>query len=386
MIPIVSLANGWAIFSLLVHLALFVFALMKLKQKHILSFIILFYLICISMFSNLVKPAMGIVGERYTYASSVAFCLALTYGIFMLLKKNPKATSFLSKDTSLIIIVLLFILIPYSAKTIIRNKDWDTHMSLYNHDITDLQKSAKANALIAGRMNLELTEKLVKGIIPPDLNSKADSIILLYKRCLDIYPEYYSSYNNIGSVYFTIKKDYATAITYFKKALDIHSDYIEAWFNMAYSYEMLGKVKQYNKLDKDALDCFHHAVNAYKSAIQLKPDYVKAMSNLANIYMNELGNADSAIALNKKIMQIDPTTDLPYVNFANYNLHRGDTVAAMQYMEKAVEVYPLNYEACVRLSKYFNSKHDYLKADKYLQLAEKAKDKMQEMKKAKMVD
>ena len=88
-IPIVPLTNAMAIFSLLVHLALFVFAVMKLKQKYIMSFIILFYLICISMFSNLVKPAMGIVGERYCYASSVAFCLALAYGIFILLKKIP---------------------------------------------------------------------------------------------------------------------------------------------------------------------------------------------------------------------------------------------------------------------------------------------------------
>jgi tetratricopeptide (TPR) repeat protein/4-amino-4-deoxy-L-arabinose transferase-like glycosyltransferase len=385
-IPIVPITNGLALFSLLVHLGLFVFAVIKLKQKHIMSYIILFYLICISMFSNIVKPAMGIVGERYCYASSVAFCLALAYGIFILLKKNPRATSFLSKDTTVIIIVLLLILIPYSARTIVRNRNWDTHMTLYKHDITDLENSAKANALIAGRMNTELTDKLVKGLIPPDMNRKADSIIMLYNRCISIYPKYYSSYNNIGSVYFTIKKDFPAAIWNFKKALEIHPDYVEALYNMAYSFEMLGRVKRDSNLALEANSCFLSAVMNYKKAIALKPDYVKAMGNLANIYYYEFKNLDSAIAVNKQIIHVDPATDVPYVNLANYSLRRGDTAMAMSYMEKAVQLIPQNYQTYMRLSNYFRSKHDFIKADKYQQLAEQAKRRMQEMKNTKMVD
>jgi tetratricopeptide (TPR) repeat protein len=329
---------------------------------------------------------MGIVGERYMYASSVAFCLALAYGLFILLKKNPKATSFLPKDIKAIIVVLVIILIPYSAKTIVRNKDWDTHMSLYKHDIVNLEKSAKANALIAGRMNTELTEACMKGNTPPDVDRKADSIIFLYKRCLSIYPDYYSSYNNIGSVYFTIKKDFSTAIWYFKKALEINPAYTETLFNMAFSYEMLGREKKDSSLTKEAMDCFSNAANAYKKAIVLKPDYAKAMSNLANLYYNEFKIADSAIAINKRIMRIDPATDMPYVNLANYSLHRGDTATAISYMEKAVELVPQSYNACMRLSMYFRAKNDFIKADKYHQLAEKAKRKLQEMKNAKTID
>jgi tetratricopeptide (TPR) repeat protein len=380
-IPMVSLTDGWAIFSLLLHLGLFVYAILKLKQKHILSFIILFYLICISMFSNLIKPAMGIVGERYVYASSVAFCLALAYFIFLILKNNPRAKSFSQKELTWIFILLLIILVPYSVKTIIRNKNWDTHLSLYSHDIEYLENSAKANALLAGQLNTELNEILFKGIRPAYLKSRVDSIIFIYKRCLDVYPEYYSSYNNIGSVYFTIMKDYATAIPYFEKAISMHPDYVEASFNIAFSYEMLGRIKKDSSLDKAANYCFISAIKYYDKAIKLKPDYIRAMSNLANLYFNILGNTDSALAINKRIMRINPNTDMPYVNLGNYSLIKGDTISAVQYMEKSVELVPQNYETCMRLSHYFNNKHDLQKADKYMQMAQKAKKEISGMNK-----
>ena len=316
---------------------------------------------------------MGIVGERFTYASSVAFCLALAYGLFILLKKNPRAKSFLPKETSLIFIVLLIVLIPYSAKTIIRNKDWDTHMTLYKHDIVDLEKSAKANALIAGRMNTELTETLIKGYTPPDMNRKADSIIFLYNRCLSIYPGYYSSYNNIGSVYFTIKSDLAPLSGILKKRWKCILIILKLFSTWLILMKCSGRIKKDSNLTQAANDCFRNALSDYKKAIELKPDYAKAMSNLANLYFNEFRNADSAIAINKRIIHINPATNVPYVNLANYSLHRGDTATAVSYMEKAIELYPQNEQACIRLSNYFNAKHDFQKADKYLQLAEKAK-------------
>ena len=69
MLPVVGWSNGWVIFSFIFHLSVFIYAIIKIKAKHILSFAILYYLISISMFANIVKPVMGIVGERFLYAS-----------------------------------------------------------------------------------------------------------------------------------------------------------------------------------------------------------------------------------------------------------------------------------------------------------------------------
>ena len=124
----------------------------------------------------------------------------------------------------------------------------------------------------------------------------------------------------------------------------------------------------------------------YKKAIALKPDYIKAMGNLANIYFYEFKNVNRAVAVNNRIMHIDPATDVPYINLANYSLRRGDTAMAMAYNGKSRCTYPQNYQTYMRLSNYFRSKHDFIKADKYLQLAEQAKRRMLEMKNTKQVD
>ena len=140
--------------------------------------------------------------------------------------------------------------------------------------------------------------------MPDNLKEKVDSILKYYRRSCEIYPGYYSSFNNIGSVYFTVLKDYKTASYYFTKAIQLNPKYSEAYYNLAYSTQMEGEINA--------------AIRYYNKAISLKPDYIKALSNLANLYYDEKGQFDSAVAINKKIMAIDTASDIPYVNIGNY--------------------------------------------------------------------
>ncbi|MFH0867671.1 MAG: hypothetical protein V1904_15885, partial [Bacteroidota bacterium] len=327
-IPVSHMGDGLVIFGLVVHLALFAYAVWKIKEKHLLSFAILYYLISISMFSNIVKPAMGIVADRFVYASSLGFCMVVAYFIFKLQKKNYRLQFISFNDRVKLFIPLIIILILYSAKCIARNTSWKDHITLYSNDIKYLENSAKANALIAGQMMAELNKMLYKGQTPPHLNQKIDLIIGYFNQSIKIYPEYYSSYNNIGTIYFTIlagsvknsgdsvkaRDYYKTGISYFKKAISLFSGYIEAYFNLAYSYEMIGE--------------YDSAVVCYRKNIALKHDNMRAMSNLANIYFNQYENFDSALAINKRMMKINPDSDIPYINLGTYSLKKSDTITA----------------------------------------------------------
>ncbi len=364
-IPVVGLGNAVAIISLLIHLGLFAFAIWKIKEKHILSFAILYYLICLSMFANIVKPAMGIVAERYAFSATLGFSMFVAFMIFLLFKKKTNAPLISVSDRTKILAVLVVLLIPYSAKTITRNTDWKSQISLYRNDIKYLDKSAKANALFAGQLLSIMNKSLFNGQVPPDLKEKVDSIIKYYKRSVEIYPDYYSSINNIGSVYFTVMKDYNKAIPYFLQSIKINPKYTEAYFNLAYSTQMQGNITD--------------AIWYYRKSIALKPDYSRALSNLANLYYDSKGETDSAMAINKRIMKIDSTSDLPYVNIANYYLKSKDTVNAVAYMEKAVKKFPLNYKLCQNLAKYFANK-DVAKSERYSDMAVKARKKVMDAK------
>jgi tetratricopeptide (TPR) repeat protein len=362
-IPIVKIGDTMALISLAFHLGIFIYAIMKIREKHIVSFAILFYLVCISMFSNILKPAMGIVAERYVFCASLGFCIIAAFFIFKILKKDIHAQFIPSKDKIRILLLVIVLLIPYSAKTITRNKDWYSRLTLYKNDIKYLDKSAKACTLLAGQINTELNRYLFKGITPPNMETAIDSIIFFYKKSIEILPSFNSSYNNIGSVYFTALKDYNSAIPYFLKALEPEPGYVEANYNLAYSYELIGNDTE--------------AVKYYKKTIFYDSTYVTAYCNLANIYYFNFGNFDTAMILNKKIMQIKPETDIPYVNIGKYYLDKKDTVTAMKYLETAIEKMPVNFKLCMSISNYYKN-HDSAKSEKYYQMAVDAQKKIEE--------
>lgn len=349
-IPIAHWNNIWVILSLLIHLAIFIYAIKKLKEKHILSYAILFYLITISMFSNIVKPAVGIVAERFVYISSLGFCIVIAYLIIKALKIDIRSIAVQAGKRKNLIIVLVIILLPYSVKTITRNRNWKDHLSLYSNDIKYLKKSAKANSLYA----TELLGEVHKNPNVPETKERLELIVKHYTQAIAIYPKYETAMNNLGSVYFTFYHDYDNAIPCFRKAILLDKDYIEAYANLGFSYEK----KEMND----------SAIYYYKKTIEIKQDYSIAYSYLANMYF-KTGKYDEAFKWNEKLMEVDTKTDLPYINMANYNIILGDTTKAVSYMEKAIEKVPNNYSVCMNLSKYFKQKGVLVKADHYYNLA-----------------
>lgn len=365
MIPMVSVTNMWVILSIVIYISLFIYSLVGIKQRTVMSFAILYFLITISMFSNLFKPAMGIVAERYVYAASLGFCLAIAFLLLKITKLTINKEKVSRRDWIKVMIPILIIGIPFSAKTISRNPDWNTHMSLYRHDMKYLKNSAKANALIATQIIGEANDCLNRGEMPSNLREKADSSIMFYEKSIKVMPSYYTSYNNIGNVYVnlmvpfeqdSLKRNelYYKANINFRKALKWKPRYFDAIYNLAFSHEQL---RHYKK-----------AVYFYGWAVKVDPTYVNAWSNMANIYNDYLGNMDSAIIVNQKIMKIIPNSDLPYVNIATYYLMKADSMNAMKYLEMASKKVPSNNVVAGILYNYYQGK-DSVKAEKYRNIA-----------------
>jgi protein O-mannosyl-transferase len=358
--PEISLGNIWVILSILVHLGLLIFAIYKLKQKHILSYIILVYLTSIVLFTNLFKPVPGIIAERFLLVPSIAFCIALVYGVYWMFMQNPGLKKLNSLKAFGIITVIVLIFVPYSAKTLIRNRQWQTEYTLYKSDMPYLYDSFKGNDLYANEIMKSVNRELAKPVnVLKFIDPQVKEAMSHWERAIEILPDAASPYRNLGIVYSRVYKNYDTAIVYFNKTLECEPDDPMTYFNLGMTYE--GK-KDYSR-----------AVEYLDKSLALDSTSVNTRSRLANIYYG-LGKFKEAIRLNQDIMRTDPDEALPYVNIGNYYIFQKDTLTGLKYYEKAVE---LNAppDAAQFLGKYYRMKGNVEKANYYLKLAEELQKK-----------
>jgi protein O-mannosyl-transferase len=346
MIPEVGFGNGWFILSLLIYIGILAFAILKIKEKNILSYGILYYLVAISMFSNIYVPVTGIIGERLIYSASLGFCIILSVIVFKLLKVDFKLNVIPVKAKNRLFVVLILLIVPYSVKTITRNMDWENDIILAQNDMPYLENSAKANGVYASQLLYEMLKtkdnQQIKQML--DLSEKH------FKKSIELCPDYPSSQNNLGYIYLMYYNDYNKAIPYFQKAIEIDSLYPEAYFYYGLAYEKMQK--------------FDEAVAMYKKTLKISPNYIDAISKLANWNFKN-NHFDEAVRMNQQIIRINPTLELPYINIGNYYLLKGDTTSAISYWKIAFQINPGNYIMQNNLSGYYKERGDFQKASYY---------------------
>jgi tetratricopeptide (TPR) repeat protein len=365
MIPIVNLGNIWVMLTLVFHLGLLGIAIWKFKEKSILSYGILFYLVTIPMYANIYRPVPGIIGERFLLVPSVAFVIILAWLIFKLFKAVPEEKIIKPGRILAVAIFTAIILIPYSYKVVDRNKDWYSQLSLYEADMDYLENSVKAHDLMGTtlmrKIEIELSKPVnVAKFIMPDIRKAIGH----FNRATEIYPAHASSWKNLGMIYnhprigehLAAEGDTAqflhfkrSAIKNFKRSLEFEPGDGKALFNLGYTYENVGEMDS--------------AVYFYRECINSNPQIVNPRSRLANLMFMQ-GRMDEALELNKQIIRIDPNEALPYVNFGNYYMIIGDTTKAVANFEEAA-LRNARPEVFAFLSQYYREKGNSQKAREY---------------------
>ena len=349
-----NLGNLWAILSILVYAGLFIYAVLKLREKHLLSFAILWFLVAISMYSNILIPVVGIVGERFVFVGSVGFCIALIWAIFRIFGTDPKSLTIEFDSRAKILVVVALIIIPYTALTITRNREWRNMFDLLRKDIPYLKNSAKANTQFAGLLMNSVYQD-PNFMSTGNVNEfKKELILEHFLRSLEIYPNQYQTINDLGTVYLYFDKNADSAILYLNKAVALKPELIPAWVNLGMSYREKG---EYDK-----------AIECYNTILQKRPGEIRAIFALANIY-NDMGDFNRAVKMNEDVIKQFPQLDMPYINLGNYYIQRGDTAAAVKNWETAVSKRP-TYEGAMQLNYMYKIHGDQQKADFYLQMAQ----------------
>lgn len=350
-IPEVDLTSFWVWFSVLIHIIIFYLVIKYRKHNPYLLFGFAFYFLAILPFSNYFVEINGIVAERFLHGPSLGFALAVaSFFYFVWTSDKGWLKKYRTRAWWLFLIVLVF----YAVKTIDRNKDWRSEMTLFANDIKYLDNSVKANDIIAQAIMDRIMQNnpLQKPFL--ELKPSLDSIIYYYQRSLELFPENPKALNNIANIYINFYNQPEKALEYLLKAYQYKPDNFELNFNMAQCYEML---------KKDSL-----AMPYYLKALNKEKRHPRLWQNIINLYF-KLNMNDSARYYAEQMLQHDSITDIPYSSIGYYYFLKKDTSTAVKYWEEAFRRNPTNYQRALSLAQYFASKKDSIKAQYYLQHA-----------------
>lgn len=329
-IPIAGWSNPFVWISIIIHIALLIFAIKKYKSNKIISYAILFYLISIAPYSNLIRPAVGIIAERFAFASSLGFCIIIAYVLISGLNGSVMKNYFIKRNSFPFIALITGILILFSGLTINRNGEWKDLNTLFATDVKRFDNSHNLHLLSA-----KLLEKQVYNLpAGVEKNRKIEAVVAHCLKIAEIvntglaqFPSDYMSRNNLGTIYLDYLNKPDIAQVYFHQALALKSDYTEALYNLGFSFE--------KKMMPDS------AIKYFEKTLKADKFHLLAYTHINQQLLNKR-DFRKAIEVNEQAIKFYPGKAEFYINMGNSYMLKKDTINGIMYFEKGLMLEPNN--------------------------------------------
>ena len=151
-------------------------------------------------------------------------------------------------------------------------------------------------------------------------------------------------------------KKYAQATEHFKVAIADKKNVFEAWYNLALTYEKLGKP------DK--------AENCYLKALEIQPENARLLINFG-MFLYEKGNSSRAYIFLLRATEADDDRAYPLVALGYYYQLEKQPEKALEMYEKAKKIEPDYALTYYRLGFFFEEKDEIEKAKDFYRQAVK---------------
>lgn len=324
----------------------------RFKTERLPVYGILYFLITISMFTNILKPVVGIVGERFAFIPSLGLSILAAWGLLKIFKIsfNKKEMKWPSFSSSFFLVVGAIILV-FGIRSFARNKAWKDAYTLYATDVKNAPQSAHANSLFAAASVQKVKEN--PRMKMEEKRMHVANAVRHYEKSLEIIPHYISSLNNLGMLYFTYYNQPEKAIPYLTKAISLDTNYVEAHFNLATCEAKTNKREAAEK--------------HYLRSLELDPEFISTYYSLSNMWAEDK-QYEKIYKLNKSGIDRGIKADVLYINVGNYYFVKGDTASGVPYLEKGIELNPNNRFLNSFLANYYKNKGDLDKANHYYDL------------------
>lgn len=293
---------------------------------------VLFFILGLSPFVNLLTPVAGIVGERFSFIASYGFTFAITS---IVLKTNTTSYLSLNKNLKFALYAIFTVTFIYTFN---RNKVWESKLSLFENDSKNLEKSAKANSLLGNEyfeiLFLNKEKDNVKKLTPPQL---AELCVKHYNLAINADSSIFSCYNNLGVIYYSFYNDIKLAKQNFQKAIYTKPNYPQA-------YENLGNC--HKKMNNIAL-----ASRSYIMSISQNPKQFSAYLEIIRLYFDNKQYKVSLRLVEIALKQFPNDYEL-LVEKSNSYMMLGELNTCLVYFEQAY-----NVKQNKRLAQFLNSKY-----------------------------
>jgi hypothetical protein len=184
-IEMMSFGDWQVILSVLIYVGAGIYGLIRALKKDPIGFGILFYLITLSIVSNIVFSVGTNMGERFIFMPSVGFCLIL--GVLGYRFAFSRADGNTLRDFSQlkpVLGILAVILVLFSAKSFTRNFIWKDNFTLFTTDVKTSPNSAKVRNSAGG----ELIEQSTKTDIEVEKTKMLNEAVVNLTEAIKIHP------------------------------------------------------------------------------------------------------------------------------------------------------------------------------------------------------
>jgi hypothetical protein len=190
---------GWddwrALGSLVLYLGMGIWAVLQLKQRRIPAYAILFWLLTLSIVSNIFVSVGTFMNERFAFMPSVAFCLLAGWFLAIQLPKWLKEKP--NQPYLLGVGVLLLVAGAFSWITLNRVPDWKEALTLNRSAVRNSPNSARSHCFYVTAL---YDNVYLKAKDPVEKARWVDTMAYHINRSLEINPDYGSALVMKGAI------------------------------------------------------------------------------------------------------------------------------------------------------------------------------------------
>lgn len=177
-------------------------SMLNIRKRQVPAYAVLFFVLTLSIVSNLFVSVGSFMNERFAYMPSVAFGVLVAW---FLVEKLPTILPFPTTATMAAGAVLVAAYLGFFAwRTLIRVPDWENMFALNSSAVRNSPNSARAQSFYTTAI---YQEKYAKAKDDTEKAMWIDTMEVHVKRALEIYPQYGSAwvmYSNIATARFDL--------------------------------------------------------------------------------------------------------------------------------------------------------------------------------------
>lgn len=345
-------ADAGVLISLLFFLCVLFFSIKNTGKRNVIAFGILFFLITLSLTSNIFFLIESVMAERFLYLPSLGFCIALIFLLIRVFKfskvkiVSSGVSGFFNQNKTLSLVIFSICLL-FSVKTISRNNDWKNNLTLLAQDVKTCPESARiryayGSAILIEQALKEKDESKKQRLLRMSIEQLEKGVAILNT--------YADAYYHLGLAY-KEKNDFTNAVKNFEAAMRSKnftgSDFFIA-AGVAY-----GENKQYEK-----------SIETLRKAAEFDASNAEIYNNMG-VYFDDWGKGDSAIAVLQKAILLDSLSAKPYYNMGNTFAHAHDFEQAVTFYKKSLSIDGGNIDAINNIGNCYAAQKNYMDALTY---------------------